>query len=81
MAVMTRGTAGVGIAPLGGGGVGVAGVGMLFASALVPGIISGMGGAAMADRTALIVGLGMVPPADLGMVGVGIAAAVGPGAP
>ena len=77
---MTRGTAGVGIVPLGGGGGGVAGAGMLSASALAPGIISGTGGAVMADGSALIVGLGMVPPAGLDMVGVGMAAGVGPGA-
>ena len=82
MAEMTRGTAGVGIVPLDGGGAGVAGIGILVASALAPVIISGLGGAATADGSALIVGLGIVPRAAvLDMVGVGIAAAGGSGAP
>jgi hypothetical protein len=80
MAEITRGTAGVGIVPLGGGG-GVAGAGILGASVPAPEVISGMGGAAaMVDCPALIVGRGIVSSAGmLDMVGLGIAAATWPG--
>lgn len=76
MAVTTRAWEGVGIVPLG-AGAGGSGAGIRVASS--PGTISGMGGDAIADGATIIVGLGMVPPAGLDMVGVGMAAAVGPG--
>jgi hypothetical protein len=81
MAEMTRGTPGVGIVPLAGGGAGTAGAGILGACVLAAEIISGTGGAGAADGPALIVGLGMMPRAGaLGIAGAGIATADGPGA-
>jgi hypothetical protein len=81
MAEMTRCVAGVGIAPLEGGGAGVAGVGIGVAPALVPGVIAGTGGDARAGGAVVIMGLGMVPAAGPDMVGIGMETAVGPGAP